>query len=63
MGVDITGVDVLGVDVMVLISLKCVHSLLGKQEALATMGKSLEKDSLKRFSFIGRICSYRANLS
>ena len=32
---------------------KCVHSLLGKQEALAIMGQSLEKGFIKCFSYIG----------
>ena len=42
--------------------LKCVHSLLGKPEALAIMGQSLEMDSMKCFSLIGNKCLYRENL-
>ena len=42
--------------------LKCVHSLLGKQEALPIMGQSLEKDSVKCFSYIGSKCPYREYL-
>ena len=39
-----------------------VHSLLGKPEALAIMGQSLEKGSVKCFSLIGNKCPYRENL-
>ena len=37
-------------------------TVLGKQEALAIMGQSLEKDSIKCFCLIGCKCPYRENL-
>ena len=42
--------------------LKCVHSLLSKQEALAIMGQSLEKATVKCFSLKGGKCPYREYL-
>ena len=41
---------------------KCLLSLLSKQEALAIMGQSLEKDHLKCFSLTGSKCPYREYL-